>query len=131
MKVLYEHSYICMYMYNDCSAMHFEKIVFTGPPALTVSVMKIFESLSIVVWWDKVANVTNYIVTWTSDGTSLSSHTLIEQSPFTLNGLTFDTVYNISIAATNSLCTGPEFITSVLFSAGTVCMYHFGMYCIM
>ena len=115
--------YVATYMCNDCSTMHFEKIVFTGPLVSTVSVMKIFESSVIVVQWDKVADVSNYTVNWTGDGT-LSSHTQIDQS-FTLNGLTLDRVYNISVTATNSLCTGPEFITSVLFSAGTVCAYHF------
>ena len=84
--------------------------------------MKIFERSVIVVRWDEVANVSNYTVTWTSDGTnSTPSHTLIQQSSFTLNGLTLDTVYNISVVASNSHCTGPEFITSVSLPAGTYC----------
>ena len=115
-------------MRNDGSAMHFDKIVFIGPLVSTVSVMKIFESSVIVVRWDKVANVTNYTVTWTSDGTLLSSRIQIEQL-FTLNG-SIDTVYNISVAATNSLCTGPEFITSVLFSAGMYLPFLYLLYVI-
>ena len=102
-----------------CSATYFEETVFTGLPVVRISVMKNFEFSLIVVRWDEVVNVSNYTVTWTSDGTFLSSETLIQQSSFTLNGLTLDTVYNISVVASNSHCTGPEFITSVLFSAGT------------
>ena len=102
-----------------CSATHFE-IVFTGPSVVRISVMKNFELSLIVVRWDEVVNVSNYTVTWTdSDGTFLSTETLIQQSSLALSGLTLNTVYNISIVASNSHCTGPEFITSVLFSAGT------------
>ena len=96
-----------------------------------MNVLKHFENSSIVVQWDQVANVSNYTVTLTSESIPTRSHTLIKQSPYTITGLTLDAVYNISIAASNSHCTGPEYKTSVLFSAGTyiqfpvdaVCMY--------
>ena len=84
--------------------------------------MKNTESLSIVIQWDEVDDslTTTYTVTWTSNETnSIQSHTLIEQSSYTITGLTLDTVYTITVAASNSHCTGPEFRTSVLFSAGT------------
>ena len=81
--------------------------------------MKDFESSSVVVQWDEMDDVTNYTVTWTSENILLQSHTLIEQSSYTITGLTFDTVYTITVAASNSHCTGPEYRTIVLFSVGT------------
>ena len=83
--------------------------------------MRNFESSSVVVQWDEVDDVTNYTVTWTSEATPLQSATLIEQSSYTITELTLDTVYNISVAAANNHCTGPEYRTSIIFSAGT---YH-------
>ena len=83
--------------------------------------MKNFESSSIVVQWDTVANVTNYTVMWTNDANPIHSTTLIEQSSYTITGLTLDTVYTITVTAANRFCTGPEVMTSVVFSAGT---YH-------
>ena len=81
---------------------------------------RILES-KIIIKWDPVDNSlpTNYTVTWTSDGTnSTQSHTLIEQLSYTITGLTLDTVYNITITATNRCGTGPEYQISVSFSAG-------------
>ena len=85
--------------------------------------MKDNKSSSIVVQWDAVANVTNYTVMWTNDANPIQSTTLIEQSSFTINGLTLDTVYTINVTAANRFCTGPEVMTSVVFSTGTYVSY--------
>ena len=97
----------------------------TGPSALKVSTTRNIGDLSVVVQWDAVDDFlpTNYIVTWTSDGTnSIQSHTLIEQLSYTITGLTLDTVYNITVTAANGCGTGPEYSTSISFPTG---MYHY------
>ena len=95
---------------------------FTGPPALTLNIIKNTESSSIVVQWDEVDNSlpTNYTVNWTSNETnSIQSHTLIEQSSYTITGLTLHTTYTITVTGVNMCGTGPENITSVLFATDT------------
>ena len=62
---------------------------------------------------------TTYIVTWTDKTNSIQLHTLIEQSSYTITGLTLDTVYTITVTATNRCGTGPEYRTSVSFPTGT------------
>ena len=90
---------------------------FAGPPALTtVNVMKSTENSSIIVQWDEVDDflTTTYVVTWTSERDHITHHvTLIEQSSYTITGLTLDTVYTITVAAANRCDQGPEYRTSV------------------
>ena len=91
-------------------------ILFAGPTALTVSITENITELSVLVQWGEVDDSlpTTYVVTWTSDGTnSTQSHTLIEQSSYTITGLTLDAVYTITVTATNRCGTGPEYRTSV------------------
>ena len=79
-------------------------------------------SLSIVVQWDEVDDSlpTTYTVTWTSERDQmLSSDTLIEQSSYTITGLTLDTVYTITVTAINICGTGPEYKTSVSLTSDT------------
>ena len=79
-------------------------------------------SLSIVVQWDEVNDSlpTIYTVTWTSEiDQMLSSDTLIEQSSYTITGLTLNTVYTITVTAINKCGTGPEYRTSVLLTSDT------------
>ena len=100
---------------------HVLKYVFTGPPALTVSIIENATDLSTFVQWNEVDDFlpTNYTVTWTSDRTTpVQSITPIEQS-YTITGLILDTVYNISVFAANECGQGPAFMTSVLFSTGS------------
>ena len=81
-------------------------------------------NLSVIVQWNEVDDSlsTNYTVTWINGVTkSVQSNTLIEQSPYTITGLTLDTVYTITVIATNMCGNGPEYSSSVLFSKG---MYH-------
>ena len=89
----------------------------TGPPALTVNITKNTESLSIVVQWDEVDDSlsTTYIVTWTDerDLNNVQVKNVEEQSSYTITGLTLDTVYTITVTATNRCGTGPEYNTSV------------------
>ena len=89
----------------------------TGPPALTVNITKNTESSSVAVLWDKVDNSlpTSYIVTWTSerDLNNVQVKTLIEQSSYTITGLTLDTVYTITVTAINRCGQGSEYSTSV------------------
>ena len=72
-----------MYLYS-----HFNHAS-TGPHDLSVNITKsLSSSSSVVVQWDEVDDSlpTNYTITWTSsDGTnSMQSHTLIEQSSYTI-----------------------------------------------
>ena len=94
-------------------------ISFTGPPALTVNITRNTESSSVVVQWDEVDDslTTTYIVTWASERDHLTHPvTLTEQSSYTLTGLTLDTVYTITVTASNRCGQGPEYRTSVLLS---------------
>ena len=79
-----------------------------------MNITKNIESSSIVVQWDEVDDSlpTTYIVTWTSerDLNNVQSHTLIEQSSYTITGLALDTVYTITVTAANRCGTGPEYI---------------------
>ena len=104
------------------------KLVLTGPPALTVNIMKNTESLSIVVQWDAVDDflTTTYTILWFNESYHyLQVATLTEQTSYTITGLTLDTIYTIIVTAANRCGDGPEFMTSVLFPAGTlyVCSY--------
>ena len=89
--------------------------------------MKNTESSSIVVQWDEVDDslTTTYIVTWTSERDHITHPvTLIEQSSYTITGLTLDTVYTITVTAANKCGLGPEYRTSVSLTAGN----HFNFY---
>ena len=96
----------------------------TGPSALKVTTTRNIGDLSVVVQWDEVDDFlpTNYTVTWSSDGANSTSHTLIEQSSYTITGLTLDTVHTITVTAINRCGTGPDYSTSVSFPTG---MYYF------
>ena len=64
---------------------------------------------------------TTYVVTWTSDGTnSIHSHTLIEQSSYNITGLTLDTIYTITVTASDRCGTGPNSTASVTIPTGTM-----------
>ena len=78
-------------------------------------------NLSIVVQWDEVDNYlpTTYVVTWTSERDHIVKVTnLMEQSSYTITGLTLDTVYTITVTADNMCGTGPVYSTSVSFPTG-------------
>ena len=107
------HIYVCIHNYY---------LFFTGPSALTVNIMKDIKNSSIVVQWDVVDDylTTTYIVTWTSERDhNLQVATLIEQSSYTITGLTLDTVYFITVTAANRCGAGPEFVTRVSLSTDT------------
>ena len=74
------------------------------------------ESSSIIVQWDEVDDSlpTTYIVTWSNERDHIEHPaTIEEQSSYTITGLTLDTVYTITVTATNICGTGPEYSTSV------------------
>ena len=103
----------------------FITVIFTyvGPPALTVNIMKNTESSSIVVQWDEVDDSlpTTYVVTWASERDHIVQvKTLTVQSSYTITGLTLDTVYNITVTASNICGTGPEYRTSVSLTTGSI-----------
>ena len=95
---------------------------FVGPPGLTVNITENIESPSIVVQWDEVDDslITNYTVTWTSERDHILHHdALIEQLSYTIIGLTLDTVYIITVSASNNCGSGPEYRTSVSLTVDT------------
>ena len=97
--------------------------MYVGPSALRVYITKNIKDLSIVVQWGEVDDFlpTTYIITWTSMTARLESVTLIEQSSYTITGLTLDTVYTITVTASNRCGTGPEYSTSsISFSSGMI-----------
>ena len=104
-----------------CLYNYFCILTVTGPPALTVNIMKSIKNLSIVVQWDAVDDFfhTTYTVTW-SDWRDLNgADTADEQTSYTITGLTIDTVYAITVTAANRCGDGPEFKASVSFPIGT------------
>ena len=84
-------------------------------------------NLSVVVQWDEVDDSlpTTYIIIWTSERDHIAhSDTIEEQSSYTITGLTLDTVYTITVSASNKCGTGPEYNTSVSLPTG---MYHYSL----
>ena len=78
-------------------------------------------ALSTVVQWDEVDDslTTTYTVTWSSERDHITHPVaLIEQSSYTITGLTLDTLYIVIVTASNICGQGPEFMTSVLFPTG-------------
>ena len=59
---------------------------------------------------------TTYTVALTNGRDFFELTTLIEQTSYTITGLTLDTVYTITVTAANRCGSGPEFTTSVSFS---------------
>ena len=82
-----------------------------------MNIIKNTTNSSIVVQWDDVDDslTTTYIVTWTSerDLKSVQVKALIEQSSYTITGLTLDTVYAITVTANNKCGQGPQYTTIV------------------
>ena len=78
---------------------------------------------SIVVQWDEVEDyllTTAYTVTWTSESnpSNIQSAALIEQSSYTITGLTLDTIYTITVTAANKCGRGPTVITDIIIFTG-------------
>ena len=92
-----------------------------GPSALAINSTENTSNLSVVVQWDEVDDFlpTNYTITWSSDDTNATSHSVIEQSSYTITELTLDIVYTISVTASNRCGTGPVNRTNVLIPTGT------------
>ena len=110
-----------MYVYNKQLCKIIFYACFTDPSVLTVNIIEKTENSSVVVQWDEVDDSLpiTYIVTWTSERDKiLHPVTLIEQSSYTITGLTLDTVYTITVTASNKCGQGPEYSTSVSLTAG-------------
>ena len=92
----------------------------SGPSALTVNVTRNSELLSVDVLWAAVDDFLNVTCTvnWTSDGIDVQTATLINQTSYTITGLTLDTVYTITVRAANMCGQGPEYSTTVSFPTG-------------
>ena len=80
--------------------------------------MKGIKGPSIVVQWDEVDDSlpTTYIVVWISERDlnyyNVQVKAVEEKSSYTITGLTLDTVYTISVIASNRCGQGPECSTS-------------------
>ena len=84
--------------------------------------MKNTENSSIAVQWDEVDDSLpiTYVVTWTSERDRIAqSIGLIEQSSYTITGLTLDTVYTITVTAIKICGDGPEYSTSISLISDT------------
>ena len=95
---------------------------FTGPPALTVNILKNTEKLSVFLHWDEVDDVAvaTYVVTWTSERDHIkNSPSLVGLTSYTITGLTLNTVYTITVTALNKCGTGSDYRTSVQLLANT------------
>ena len=97
------------------------QLPFTGPFALRVKFKKNITNSSIIARWNAVDDYlpTTYTLTWTSERDDTQVATLIEQTSYTITGLTLDTVYTITVSAANRCGNGPEFRTSISFLTGT------------
>ena len=95
-------------------------LCFAGVSSLNVTTARNIESLSIVVQWDAVDDSlpTSYTVAWTTNGVDLQVVTLLEQTSYTITGLTLDTVYTIAVSGGNLCGQGEEFRTSISFPTG-------------
>ena len=99
--------------------------LFTGPSGVQVTTTKNLVDLSVAVQWDEVDDFLpiTYIVAWTNKKDDIIHLvTITEESSYTLTGLTLDTVYIITVAASNMCGTGPGYSTTVSFPTGS---YHF------
>ena len=95
---------------------------FVGPPALAVNITENTESSSIVVQWDEVDDslTTTYIVTWSSERDHITHPVILtEQLSYTITGLTLDTVYTITVTASNRCGQGPEYRTTASLTTGS------------
>ena len=117
--------YVCptciyTYVHGAYIVILYNLFVFTGPSPLMVilNIIKNIESSSIVVQWDAVDDFlpTSYTVTWTSERDDIQVATLIEQTSYTITGLTLDTVYTITVTAGNMCGNGPKVMNSILIS---------------
>ena len=110
-----------MWLYNYTVIIIF---TYVGPPALTVNITKHTESSSIVVQWDEVDDslTTTYVITWTSerDLNNVQAKTVEEHSSYNITGLTLNTVYTITVYATNRCGQGPEHSTSVSLTTDAI-----------
>ena len=107
----------CFFVYSDVLFI----LCFAGPSSLNVTTTKNIKSSSIVLQWDAVDDslTTSYTIIWsTRAGGGLQVATLTEQTSYTINGLSLDTVYTIAVTAANECGSGPEFRTSISLSAG-------------
>ena len=80
------------------------------------------DSSSVVVQWDEVDDSlpTTYVLSWASERDHIVHPvTLIEQSSFTITGLTLDTVYTITVTASNRCGSGPEYRSIISLTSGT------------
>ena len=119
------HSYVRMsYIHTYVHGAYMVNLfVFTGPSPLVVilNIMKNIDTSSIVIQWDAVDDFLNttYTVTWTDEEDAMQVATLIEQTSYTITGLTLDTVYTITVTAANMCGDGPKVMNSILISTDT------------
>ena len=94
---------------------------FTGPSVLAVTIIKLNDASAIVVQWDIVDDFldTNYALSWTSRRGHDQAVNIPEQTSYTITGLTLDTVYTITVSASNKCGQGPEFNASMILFTGT------------
>ena len=76
-------------------------------------------NLSIVVQWDAVDDFlsTSYTVNWNSKRSEAQGAYVADQTSYTITGLTLDTVYTVTVTATN-MCGDTKFNTTKSLSTG-------------
>ena len=112
-------------MYLRIYVLCFTALLPTTPINIRLPVENITDVL-FIVQWDKVINqsVSGYKVIWTDESNSTQTVTVNETS-YTVTGLTPNTTYTVNVAAINKCGTGPlstdkRVTTNVSFSMNTI-----------
>ena len=91
--------------------MYYFISIYADLSAVTATV-NIVKNVAIVAQWDAVDGAINYLVFWANE-TGPGRGIRTSRTSYTINGLTFDTVYTIRFIVVYMNSRGPHFTTSV------------------